>query len=94
MSRRFNNMGPPRKIPRKLKIVQLFHGDSVVCSFLFQSGYMASSISPFPLSLNQYNDFCAPNFRMDPPPPPPVLMNCGELREHHHGKYRCNMRCI
>lgn len=24
-------------------------------------------------------------FRMDPPPPPPIVMNCGEIREHHHG---------
>lgn len=50
-------------------------------------GFMNSSM----YSSNQIGDYNGTNFCMDltPPPPPPLgqIMNCGELREHHHGAF-------
>lgn len=35
------------------------------------------------------NDFL---FRIDPPPPPPLPLHCGEIREHHDGKSKEQLR--
>lgn len=87
MAWRYENNGPPRKMSRKLRKYIIFMGFiGKLIVFVSFKGSAGSVLPPnSQVMYHPFDQYCGPVFRMDPPPPPPILMNCGEIREHHHG---------
>lgn len=74
MSKRYGNNGiPSRKIPRKLNTKYIFCS----CEYKNKTVSFSGLFGPFGY------DFLPP--LPNSLPPPPLVMNCGELREQHHG---------